>query len=57
VSLEPRLFSLRQPEAFLTLNSAASHESDVAQMTDAIASGLLSVLVTLGTRSPPVSVC
>ena len=48
ISLEPRLFSLRLPEAFLTLNSPSSHEADVAQMTDAIATGLLSVLATLG---------
>ena len=48
ISLEPRLFSLRQPEAFVTLNSVSSVESEVTQTTEAIASGLLSVLVTLG---------
>jgi len=48
VSLEPGLFSLRLPEAFLTLNSRASLESEVTQAADSIASGLLSVLVTLG---------
>ena len=50
ISLEPRLFSLRLPEAFVTLNSASSLENEISHTADAIASGLLSVLVTLGTR-------
>lgn len=48
VTLEDNLFSLSQPEAFVTLQDAASSETAIEGCLEAMTSGLFSVLLTGG---------
>lgn len=52
ITLEDNLFSLGQPEVFVTLQSAASSEATIEGCLETMASGLFSALLTGGAQSP-----